>query len=298
MGRLSFAGHESFICKQFWLKKGVDFMKHESNNFADDQAVVSLGVGKNMVRAIRFWLRAFGVTNESDQISEIGYYLFGEQGKDPYLESIGSIWLLHYHLVKTSRATIYDLVFNEFRRAKPEFRFEQLQKYIERHFHEIGSSAYNENTVKRDIRVFLNNYLPPKFSRRSEIEDSFSGLLYELRLLKEITKEDIVREQQVTHYTIQADHRENLPWQVVLYTILDNPNFSTTITFQDLYSSKNSPGSVFALSQEALYQKIQDVCKECPECSYSETAGNRILQISKALKTANKITTILDEYYS
>lgn len=298
MGRLSFAGHESFTCKQFWLKKGVDFIKYESNSFANDQAVVSLGVGKNMVRAIRFWLRAFGVTNESDQITDLGDYLFSEEGKDPYLESIGSVWLLHYYLVKTSRATIYDLVFNEFRRTKPEFRFDRLQKYIKRRFSEAGSKAYNENTVKRDIRVFLNNYLPPKFSKRSDIEDSFTGLLYELRLLKEIRKEDIVREQEVTYYTIQADHRDNLPWQVVLYAILDNPNFGATITFQDLYSSKNSPGSVFALSQEALYQKVQDICNERPDCSYSETAGNRVLQISKALKSANKITTILDEYYS
>lgn len=293
MVRLSFSGHESFICKQFWLKKGVDFVSNKDNSFAQDQAVVTLGVGKNMVRAIRFWLKAFGITNGDDELNKIGRYLFLD-AKDPYLESIGSTWLLHYHLVKTGRATIYDLVFNDFRRIKPEFRFEHLQKHIERHYSELENSTYNENTVKRDIRVLLNNYLPPNFSKRSEIEDSFSGLLYELKLIGQLRKEDVIREEEITYYTIQADFRENLPWQIVLYTILDNDNFGNTITFQDLYTSKNSPGSIFALSQEGLYQKIQDICEMHPECTYSETAGNRVLQIQKPLESFE----ILDEYYN
>ncbi|MEN0003940.1 MAG: DUF4007 family protein [Bacteroidota bacterium] len=298
MNRISFSGHESFVCKQFWLKKGVDFVTGKNNSFTNDQAVVTLGVGKNMVRAIRFWLRAFGVTLEDDSITEVGQYLFGDGGQDPYLESIGSIWLLHYHLVKTGRATIYDIVFNKFRRIRPEFRFDQLQKHIQRYFAEAGSSAYNENTVKRDIRVFLNNYLPPSFSKRSEIEDSFSGLLYELRLLKEIKKKDFSRQEEVTYFSVEADYRDNLPWQIVLYSILENKEYGTSITFHDLYTSKNSPGCIFALSQEGLYQKIQEICDHCSDCSYSETAGNRVLQIAKTLKQSSSPTNILDEYYS
>ncbi|WP_367390116.1 DUF4007 family protein [Lewinella sp. LCG006] len=293
MGRISFSGHESFTCKQFWLKKGADFVNDKENSFSQDQAIVTLGVGKNMVRAIRFWLKAFDVTDENDELTSLGQYLFID-GKDPYLESLGSIWLLHYHLVARGRATIYDLVFNDFRRIKPEFRFEHLQKYIERYCDAEDSNAYNRNTVKRDIRVLLNNYLPPSFSKRSEIEDSFSGLLYELNLLQEVSKQDLLREEVHTYYSIEAEFRENLPWQIVLYAILDNDDFGTTITFQDLYSSRNSPGSVFALSQEGLYQKIEEICSHFPECSYSETAGNRVLQISKPLEKSR----ILDEYYN
>ena len=43
-----FSGHESFACKSHWLKRGYDFV-NAGNNFNDDESVVHLGVGKNMV---------------------------------------------------------------------------------------------------------------------------------------------------------------------------------------------------------------------------------------------------------
>ena len=46
--RLVFSGHESFQCRNLWLKKGYDFIKN-GNSFNDEDAVVKLGVGKNMV---------------------------------------------------------------------------------------------------------------------------------------------------------------------------------------------------------------------------------------------------------
>lgn len=97
---MRFSGHETFICKQFWLKKGYDFLVI-GNKFSDDNAVVELGVGKNMVAAIGFWMKAFGLCNDKWELSEVAHYIFGEEGKDQYLEDIGTIWLLHFFLVKT-----------------------------------------------------------------------------------------------------------------------------------------------------------------------------------------------------
>ena len=42
-----FSGHESFACKSHWLKRGYDFVV-AGKNFNDDEAVVHLGVGKNL----------------------------------------------------------------------------------------------------------------------------------------------------------------------------------------------------------------------------------------------------------
>jgi len=61
MSKLRFSGHESFICKQFWLKKGYDFL-NQNFSFNDDSAVVKLGVGKNMVASIRYWMKTFELT--------------------------------------------------------------------------------------------------------------------------------------------------------------------------------------------------------------------------------------------
>ena len=57
--KFTFSGHDSFQCRHLWLKKGFDFVK-SGKSFSDEDAVVILGVGKNMVNSIRFWMKAFG----------------------------------------------------------------------------------------------------------------------------------------------------------------------------------------------------------------------------------------------
>jgi hypothetical protein len=52
---LSFSGHETFVFRYAWLKKGVDAVQRDHVVFNDDSGMVTLGVGKNMVRAIRHW---------------------------------------------------------------------------------------------------------------------------------------------------------------------------------------------------------------------------------------------------
>ena len=108
--KYSFSGHESFSCKSLWLKKGFDFVANDID-FNAPEAVVALGVGKNMVSAIRFWMRAFGMT-ESDTLTPLSYYLLdSESGKDPFMEDLGTLWLLHFHLVYNSEATLYKWFF-------------------------------------------------------------------------------------------------------------------------------------------------------------------------------------------
>lgn len=72
--RYSFSGHESFHCKSLWLKKGYDFICNKKH-FADTDSVVELGVGKNMVSAIRYWLKAFSLTKE-DTLTDLAEYIF------------------------------------------------------------------------------------------------------------------------------------------------------------------------------------------------------------------------------
>ena len=125
MSKYSFSGHESFQCKSLWLKKGYDYLL-ANNSFTDIDAVAKLGVGKNMVASIRFWLRASGLT-ESDSLEPISTYLLdAENGKDPFTEDINTIWLLHFLLVTSEIASLYNLLFVEYQREKKEFKKSEL----------------------------------------------------------------------------------------------------------------------------------------------------------------------------
>ena len=74
--RYAFSGHESFPCKTLWLKKGYDFVV-QGKNFNNPDAVIDLGVGKNMVASIRYWLRVFGIC-EGDEPTPLGDNLFNK----------------------------------------------------------------------------------------------------------------------------------------------------------------------------------------------------------------------------
>ncbi|NEM99756.1 DUF4007 family protein, partial [Pontibacter burrus] len=60
--KYTFSGHEKFQCRHLWLKKGYDYLQL-GKSFLEEDAVIELGVGKNMVASIRFWLKAFGITD-------------------------------------------------------------------------------------------------------------------------------------------------------------------------------------------------------------------------------------------
>ena len=74
--KYTLSGHESFPCKTLWLTKGYNFMMNGGNFNASD-AVIALGVGKNMVSSIRYWLKVFGLS-EQDKSTDIANYLFDE----------------------------------------------------------------------------------------------------------------------------------------------------------------------------------------------------------------------------
>ena len=77
--KYTFSGHESFPCKTLWLKKGYDFVKAEKD-FNAAEAVVDLGVGKNMVSAIRYWFKAFGLNCDSETNWIADYILNSDTG--------------------------------------------------------------------------------------------------------------------------------------------------------------------------------------------------------------------------
>ncbi|MBX7224968.1 MAG: DUF4007 family protein [Chitinophagales bacterium] len=283
--KYTFSGHDSFQCRQLWLKKGYDYVQ-EGKNFNDEDAVVKLGVGKNMVSSIRFWLKAFNVIDNKDIPTEFGKRLFDDDnGYDPFLEDEASLWLLHYQLVKNGFASIYSIIFNEFRKEKLFFNKETFVNYVKR----IGESNpdlnFNENTVAKDFIVFANLYKNDPESK--DVEDSFSGILSEIELLKTTGKG---KEEQ---FYIENTERDNLPEAVVLYAVLDNPNYGNSISLNSLEFDWNSPGSVFALNRSGLMNKISEIVDEFKDITFTDQAGIKELQF----KNKADAYTILDSYY-
>lgn len=299
MSKLQFSGHESFQCRNLWLKKGYDYVTGvRFTGFSNEEAVLELGVGKNMVASIRFWMEAFQIKEEkSDQIRELGELIFEENGYDPFLEDIGSLWLLHYLLVTNPgrRASLYSIVFNHFRKHRIEFKKEQLLNFVNRYIQQHDES-HSENTVDTDVGVFIKMYYQPtsKETGRKSIEDAYSSLLMELNLLEIV--EVVEQDKPEIYYVIKNDDRENLPDEIFLYAILDGVEkgiFGHSISFHQLLNGENSPGAVFALQADALVKKIERITNRYDGLVYKEDGGVKELQVSRELEKEN----VLELYY-
>jgi|AntRauTorckE5430_2_1112549.scaffolds.fasta_scaffold08252_2 hypothetical protein len=287
MQKLTFSGHDTFYCRHYWLKKGIDFIE-EGKSFTAKDAVIDLGVGKNMVYAIRYWLRSFGLTETNEQeVSRLGKIMFLNDGFDPYCEDIGTLWLLHYYLVSTEHASIYSLVFNHFRKIRVEFTREHLLKYITKMCSQ-DKYEYNENTLRRDVAVFLNNYQPA--SKTATIEDSFSALLHELNIIERLGR--IGKESGGQWYRLEMKNRIDLPALIVLYAIVNNPKYGNSVNFNELFE-ENAVGSVFCLSKDGLMEKIEAFQEIFPDIVYKDDGGIQTLQFK------NKPTpeAVLNTYY-
>ena len=287
-----FSGHESFICKHFWLKKGYDFI-NENGDFQYETAVMDLGVGKNMVNSIEHWMKSYGLLDKSNSITEFSKKIFRERGGlDSFIESLATIWLLHYSLIKTNRSSLYNIFFNDFRKGRTDFTKEQLLSFMKRQIEDEAKSV-NDNTLNNDISVFIRSYLKPSYKdTKIEIEEDFLSLMIDLDLMKSYKSEN-AEGKIVEWYQVENKIQVDLPAEVVFFAILDNSNYGKSISFQDLLNGFNSPGVIFALNEEGLYNKLETIVNTYKGITMSETAGIRELQ----LKTTFNKWDIINDYY-
>lgn len=277
--KYSFSGHESFACKSLWLKKGFDFITN-GLNFNTPDAVVHLGVGKNMVSSIRYWMRSFGMTND-DKLTSIAKYLLDDaNGKDPYLEDLGTLWLLHFLLVSKAEATLYYLLFVRMQRERKFFDKQHIVSLVKRILTEDNKPhQFNENTIKKDIGTLLQMYVLP---RKAKSFDDYSALLIDL---------DLIRiDADGKNYIFNIDGKRKLPWQIFLYAVISMKGEDNSVSYDLL----QEVGLMFCMNDIEVIEMCKEIERNIPDSlRYTDTAGIRQLQFIKEIKGE----TVLNEYY-
>lgn len=280
MSRPIFSGHETFRCKTHWLKRGYDFICNDGNFNAED-AVVRLGVGKNMVSSIKYWMKAFGFIDPTNTVTNIaGYLLNDEYGKDPFFEDIGTLWLLHFTLIHEDHATIYKKTFIDFHRQRNEIEKVKLQNYIKATcFEGALINQYNESTIKKDVDVLLHNYCGIS---KDNIEEQ-NTLLLPLNLIRVGAE----KETWIFNYINQ----NSIPAEIFLYAIIKTKEVkSRSVPFEMLQRLS----LIFCMDNNGLVEIIERACSLYPsEVVFSDNAGIKELQFRRDFNE----TEVLDSYY-
>lgn len=183
-----FGRHETFHLRYSWLTKGTQALESKSTIFDSDEATVELGVGKNMVKSIRYWLFAAQLAQESNgrgqELTKLGKNIFSENGKDPYLENNNTIWLLHWLIASDpNHSTTWYWFFNYFH--KQEFTSDELLTSL-KDFVSEKQWKVSASTLKQDINVLLRMYTETKSNTKVPIEEALDSPMAILGLIKKM----------------------------------------------------------------------------------------------------------------
>ncbi len=301
----TFGGHEKFVFRYGWLKKGVDALAENQDIFTDENVLVVLGVGKNMVRSIRHWCLATGLFEETRdkgaahtlQLTDLARRLLMNDGWDPFLENPGTLWLLHWQLTSNlTRALIWHLTFCAY--YEPEFTKRQLVAFMDKQLERRGIKT-TTGTIEREVDVCLRTYVTTirGGGARNVSEETLDCPLAELDLLRFVEEDNV--------YRFNIGPKVTLPTEVFGYALLmflsRIAGNRRTIAVDECLYGNGSPGQIFKLDENSVIEYLEAL-EEMSErrLRLQETAGLRQLYLEYETDTWFKTVALdlLGRYYA
>lgn len=257
-----FSGHETFACRFAWLPKAVRLILEDPGALSDDDtAMLELGLGKNMVRSLRFWLDAFdvaGPTGGNWALKPFGDAVFGAKGADPYIERAETQWLLHWRLATARTHPLFAWRHVFYRRMRPDYtRFELLAEM--RSEGEKEGYEHSDVTLLQHIDVLLHSYVGGGAS--ASPEDALDGPLVDLRLIRAEGRRRGAGLKPESIYSLRRTTVAEVGAAVIDYAIEDfwhrRRQGEGIVTFRDLAYAEGSPGATFRLGDDELRDHLE-----------------------------------------
>ena len=233
--------------------------------------MVDLGVGKNMVQAIRYWCLAAQLMREDTDSgagrgryvpTTIGRRIFANGGFDPYMEDPATLWLLHWLIASNAKqATTWFWMFSH---------WNNIEFTKERAAYEIQA------WLEKNSYSFVRTYTRSRQTKQAILEDSLDCPLVDLQLISELN--------DGRTYQFQRGPQTSLPDEVFAFALVEywgaSNSQSNTLAFAKIAHYPGSPGRVFKLDEDSLasrLDKLESLSKGA--LYYDETSG--LKQVSK-----------------
>jgi Protein of unknown function (DUF4007) len=298
----SFARHETFHPRFGWLRKGVSASAESGDVFTDDDATVKLGVGKNMVNAIRYWGLAFKILEHEANPKRprvpltvpttFGRTLLGDDGWDPYLEDPASLWLLHWKLLSAPcQAPVWWVAFNDF--TAVQFSEAQLTTHVLELAAAAGWPAVVEASVKKDVDCLLRTYTVRRHGRQG-LDDILDCPFRELGLIEAAVGDE------GRSWRFVVGEKPGLPNEIVAHAALDFAALSgegaKSISIARLAHDPGGPGAAFRLTETDLFDALSRAASSSDSLRVAEPGGLRQLLFND--DPATLAPQVLTGYYS
>lgn len=278
---MKFRAHETFFIRKGWISKGMKYVSISPDVFIskEDNPMDVMGIGANMVKSLRYWLQAIGVTQEpasgkrTQTLTPFGQLVFAH---DKYIEEIGTLYLLHYKLASNKEmATSWYYFFNEFSLSdfsKDDFST-QISNYIKI---EDDTANVALRSIEDDFTCIINTYvpryktMPNKISAENNIDCPF-GEMGLIDIIKKGKRHTVYKKVVPSSSTFN-------PW-VILAVINDNADGNNELKLSELLTGENNIGRIFNLDSIAMLDMLHEA-EKTDEIKIVRTAGMDIIHLA------------------
>lgn len=285
--------HGSFYLRSGWGTKIIQAVDEDQMIFTpanELKAVDNIGLGRVMVKALRYWADATGLTREikvQNGIKEEPTALYRLiEANDRYFQKPGSLLLLHRNLARNKEnATAWYWAFNEFDQqafTKDEFA-EGLHYYLA-----VNGMTVKKAAADKEFNCFKNTYLSDKrFDIKSAVDEDTYPMLAPLHLL---------RLNEEKKYEKCSLSKADIPLLVLIYAIaMDNLEESRSggqISIDKLMEEKKQVGKYFCIRYSKLIEMLVEA-ENRQLLTLNNNFGNRHIEFADI-----PYASILNEYFA
>lgn len=289
---LKFSGHESFVIRYGWLPKLHGAVTEAPDLFSsDERAILSLGLGRNMVKSIRFWGDALGLIRQEGRLvvpTDLAVRLLDPAtGRDPYLEDVGSLWRLHWLLVTRARLGAWATLFMDVRDAV--IPRERLVATVAGRAEALGSRI-SPNTAAAHVDILVRTYHAGRNDGPAIVEDALGCPLQEL---------DLVRQEAVLGtptVRLSRGPKPTLDLPALAFALHDfwtgTAPGSNAIALRSLMLSRRSPGMVFALDEASLHERLAALCAAVTELELRDDGAGGVDLVATRPAALNELESL------
>lgn len=285
---MRFGAHQTFHLRASWLHKGLRGIEQDPKLFFKKTAIEKLGLGKNMVESLRYWLEATRLVEKDKEefhLTKIAEKIFS---CDKFLELDGTLQLLHYLLASNEdTATTWHWFFNKF--SANEFELESLNTYLQSYILTNTDRKIKETTLIKDINCLLRMYRTEDYNQKYDPESNNPAPFSRFHWIEK-------NDHKYTKRRLSSEEIEPLIFIYALYLFWINDLKETkSVNIEQISNKENSPGLIFGLSLEQCVQMVEDIVRryQWKYFTHSKSGGYFIVNINK--KNAKKA---LVEYYA
>ena len=293
-----FSGHQTFPLRITWIPKAVaEIVRGHDPLTQIDEGITKLGLGKNMVEALRCWIEAFQIARRVEGrwvLTDIGGLIFHpDNGLDPYLEDVTTSWLLHWLINNNivSPFFAWECVFNRW--STNEFSATQIVESFEQESNK--HKPISNVTLRQHWEIFLHSYRPTRADRG---EDHLDSALAALRLIREIGERPNADGRWETLYGFDLSPKLAISEQLFAYFLHYwwNRKFpkEKTVPLREIVLGFHSPGRLLKMQESEVVTRVTQMASRQPQ-RYQIVDSTNLRQLQR-LEKSNGISDLREAY--